>query len=168
MFSKFINTYPPPPPPLKKKREYICKEHITNGRGCTCNIFKTSTVKLWGALKQDFSICISFSLRRRPHEAQECEQHRWISWSHNLLASRLYLLLLYCAFALVSLIPGFCFCNCFYFCSLQVPLMSCATPRRAGETKNGASPNYCHYYVTKLLVAFWVKEPAGIIPESHI
>jgi len=46
--------------------------------------------------------------------------------------------------------------------------MSCASLRRVGETMNGASPKYCHYYVTTLSVVFWVKELAGIIPESHI
>jgi len=43
------------------------------------------------------------------------------------------------------------FTNFISFCffsplSFQVPLMSCASPWRAGETMNGASPNYWHYY----------------------
>jgi len=43
-----------------------------------------------------------------------------------------------------------CVICCVVFCLFQVPLISCASPWRAGETRNGASPKYCHYYVTEL------------------
>lgn len=88
---------------------------------------------MWGVLKQDSSICISFSLRRRPYEAQECEQHRWVSWSHNLFASRLYLLLLYWTFVLVCLIPGFVLVMVFLF--LLFRSRSRPAPHRVERTK---------------------------------
>jgi len=50
---------------------------------------------------------------------------------------------------------------CFVF--FQVPLTSCASPWRAGETRNVASQKNCHYYVTKLSVVSYVHPPA-IIP----
>jgi len=40
----------------------------------------------------------------------------------------------------------FCFC-CVLLCLFQVPLTSCASPWRAGVTRNGAYPKHCHYYV---------------------
>ena len=40
----------------------------------------------------------------------------------------------------------YCFC-CVLFCLFQAPLTSCASPWRAGVTRNGAFPKYCHYYV---------------------
>jgi hypothetical protein len=39
----------------------------------------------------------------------------------------------------------------------QVPLISCALPWRAGETRNGAFPKHCAYYVTDLSVVFQVR-----------
>jgi hypothetical protein len=45
----------------------------------------------------------------------------------------------------------------FLFCLFEAPLTSCASPWRAGETRNGASPKYCHYYVTKLPVISYVR-----------
>jgi hypothetical protein len=55
-------------------------------------------------------------------------------------------------FAAVFINFGF-FVFLFFLVSFQVPLTSCASPWRAGETKNGASPKCCHYHATKLFGA---------------
>jgi hypothetical protein len=66
------------------------------------------------------------------------------SYSHTVIIS----VLVFGAFAQSRKAP-LCFV-CVVFSLFQVLLTCCASPWRAGETTNGASPKYCHYYVTKL------------------
>jgi hypothetical protein len=76
-----------------------------------------------------------------------------VSYFDNILIYRLCLLMLLQCLALShdrEKRPSF-FC-CVLFCLFQVPLISCASPWRAGETRNGASPKYCHCYVAEFSV----------------
>jgi hypothetical protein len=58
---------------------------------------------------------------------------------------RISVFTVFCPFAQSRNAP-FCFC-CVLFWLFQVPLTSCASPWRAGVTRNGASPKYCYHYV---------------------
>jgi hypothetical protein len=71
-------------------------------------------------------------------------------------------------------VPSYCFylfpyCTCycvftncvllfffsFFMISFQVPLISCASSWRAGETKNGVSPKFCRFYSQSLVHALY-------------
>jgi hypothetical protein len=51
-------------------------------------------------------------------------------------------------------------------CLFQVPLISCASSRRVGETRDGAFPKNCPYYVTELSAVLQVR--TVIIPVLDI
>jgi hypothetical protein len=72
-----------------------------------------------------------------------------------------------CTYYCFQLFPNctcYCFTNCvlslfflfFFLVSFQVPLISCASPWRAGETRNGASPKYFRYCLQNFFVILYI------------
>jgi hypothetical protein len=85
------------------------------------------------------------------NEVQWRGQHRYGFSISRFLFCLLYLLLFSFVRRLFTNCVFFSFFFFFFFLvSFQVPLTSCASPWRAGETRNGASPKYFPYYLKKI------------------